>query len=713
MPLHLSLLLLLTAALVPAAVRWTPSGASAPLHRTDFKNIQFKLSQSTAQQLAAGGDPTPAIQAALDSWNALPNTALHFAPLGATTAGIALDNQNVIAFADTDAARQEVGALVAVTHVSFTPDGSIVETDIILNPAATFSTNLQPGTYDLQAVITHELGHALGSNHATVASATMFWMTPVQSNLQAQLQPDDAAFAADVYPSPAASAYGVLTGTVPKGAGIIAINPDTGVTIGGLSDTTNGSFSLRVPAGNYLLFAEPIAPLIPPAAMYGIPADQIDISFKAAVSGTTYSVAAGATVTATVAVVGEASALAIEGYSGTFGLPVVQAGKSLDFIVVGPGLDSTITEQNLTLIGPATIHPGTLKYDTNITFQNGRSPLRFTVDASTVAQTSAQVRSVASACDWRAVGQTIAFCGLSPRASGPRKVPEKGRGPLEDSRREVAFSTPPETRWKAGPAAVQAASGSAISLFIAKGQDTALLAGGILILPPKPYFTTASLVDAASSKGAGVAPGELVSMYGLNLGPTPAAVSTALDPATGALPTSLGGVSVTFDGIQAPMLLSSPGQINLQVPYELAGKGNTAVVVTNQGTASDPVTMPVLTAQPGIFVVVNQDGTVNSQANPAPTGTYVTIYATGAGVVDPPVPTGVPAPLSPLSFARGVSVSIGGTNAVVYQGGVLSPTFVGLLQVAAQIPATAAAGPQPGVLSAAGQSSPAATVVVK
>ena len=662
-------ILLLTAALSPGAVRWTPSGAGAPLHRTDFNNIHFKLSQSTAQQLTTDGDPAAAIQAALDSWNALPNTALHFAPLESTTAGIAIDNQNVIAFADTDASRQEVGSLVAVTHVAFTPDGGVVETDIILNPDAKFSTTLQPGTYDLQAVITHELGHALGSNHATVASATMFWMTPMQSNLQAQLQPDDAAFAADVYPGPgAAGAYGVIGGTASKdgapllGAGIIAVNPDTGVTIGGLSDTSNGSFSLRVPAGNYLLFAAPVAPLIPPAAMYGIPAAQIDTSFKAAVSGpdagTIFRVDGGATVTAAVAVAGGASALSIEADAGRFvdasgsvrfASPVVEAGKSLDFIVVGPGLDGSITEQNLRLAGPAAIRPGTLKFDTNITAANGRSPLRFTIDASACGSAVAQ----ASVC------------------------------------------------------------GSAITLFIAKGPDTALLAGGILIVPPKPFFTVASLVDAASSKGSGVAPGELVSMYGVNLGPTPATVSTSLDPATGALPTSLGGVTVTFDGIPAPMLLSSPGQINLQVPYEVAGKSNTVVVVTNQGTASDPVTMPVLTAQPGIFVAVNQDGTTNNQANPAPKGSYVTLYATGAGLVDPPVPTGVPAPLSPLSFARAVSVTIGGTNATVYQGGVLSPNFVGLLQVAAQIPATAAAGSQPVVLSQAGQSSPPAILVVK
>jgi uncharacterized protein (TIGR03437 family) len=133
------------------------------------------------------------------------------------------------------------------------------------------------------------------------------------------------------------------------------------------------------------------------------------------------------------------------------------------------------------------------------------------------------------------------------------------------------------------------------------------------------------------------------------------------------------------------------------------------------------VTLAVLTAQPGLFVqagtsqasAINQDGSINGPSHPAPQGAYVTLYATGAGLVDPPVPTGQPAPLSPLSFARPVAVTIGGTNATVYLGGVLAPTFVGLLQVSAQVPANTPPGNVPVTLAVAGQTSPQATIVVK
>src|SRR5207249_4408547 len=53
-------------------------------------------------------------------------------------------------------------------------------------------------------------------------------------------------------------------------------------------------------------------------------------------------------------------------------------------------------------------------------------------------------------------------------------------------------------------------NGGSVSLFIVHGSDTAFSAGVITIIPAKPLFTASSLVDAASFKGTGVAPGELI-----------------------------------------------------------------------------------------------------------------------------------------------------------------------------------------------------------
>lgn len=667
----------LLASLGYGGIRWANT-AGNPYRRSDFADIHFKLNSATAQTLVPDGDPLAPLQAALDSWNNVPYTALRFAPIETTTSGInSSDGQNVIAFADSPEARSALGSALAITVVASFVDGRIVDSDIILNPNASFSTTLQANTVDLQSLITHELGHSLGANHATVLSSTMFSLTARRDNSQAQLKADDAAFAVEVYPGPGAgSAYGSIAGIALKdgaplpGAAVIAVNPETGTTIGGLSSVSDGSFVLRVPVGNYVVFAQPLAGLFAPGTFYNlpglvssvpfIPAEKVDVNFKAALAGgadrpALIKVTAEDSTTAAVTAAAGPSAIGISAAGMALGTSysigprpvVVVSGQPFDLIVSGPGLGSSITEQDIRLVGPGvTLRPGTLRVDNQIVDTQGRFPLRFTIDVA------------------------------------------------------------PQT------------SRALVSVFILHDSDTALLAGGITVLPSKPTFTASSLVDAASFKGAGVAPGELISLFGTGIGPGAPVTNSGFDPSTGALPTTLAGVSVTFDGIRAPLIFAASGQINLQVPYEVAGQGSALVVVQNNAASSDPVTVRVASAQPGIFAqsgssqasAVNSDNTVNSAQNPAARGSVVTLYASGAGVVDPPVPTGQPAPALPLSVANAVVLRIDGIDAKLFFGG-LAPGFVGLLQLNAEVPARSATGSVPVELTIRGQASQAQTTI--
>jgi uncharacterized protein (TIGR03437 family) len=124
-----------------------------------------------------------------------------------------------------------------------------------------------------------------------------------------------------------------------------------------------------------------------------------------------------------------------------------------------------------------------------------------------------------------------------------------------------------------------------------------------------------------------ISPAEVISIFGPGIGPATAASAT---PANGFYPPVLAGVQVTINGIKAPLLYVSANQINAVVPMALTSFSAVNVQVTNGVTASPafPAQITVRSAQsfPG---VLNQDGTLNSQTNPAHSGSIVTFYGTG------------------------------------------------------------------------------------
>jgi uncharacterized protein (TIGR03437 family) len=133
-----------------------------------------------------------------------------------------------------------------------------------------------------------------------------------------------------------------------------------------------------------------------------------------------------------------------------------------------------------------------------------------------------------------------------------------------------------------------------------------------------------------------LAPAELISIYGLHLGPA-APVSATFD-AAGFLPTTLGGVQVTINGTPAPLLYVSATQINAIAPVELTAGLAGELQVAQNGAPLPDFRVMVDIAAPGVFLnpdgsaaAINQDGTVNSQANPAVVGSCVSIWATGTG----------------------------------------------------------------------------------
>ncbi len=197
----------------------------------------------------------------------------------------------------------------------------------------------------------------------------------------------------------------------------------------------------------------------------------------------------------------------------------------------------------------------------------------------------------------------------------------------------------------------------------------------------------ASVVNAASMR-PGISPGQLVTIRGARLSSPP--VTGEADSA-GLYPTVIGHTRVTFNGIPAPLLFVSNDQINCVVPHGVAG-GKTAQVIVERPRLSGlvdrspAVTVPVSDTSPAIFTA-DQSGSgpgsilntgagtgPNTESNPAPKGTAVTFYSTGAGAWNVAYPdgglvlasrTGIylgPEFLAPLAP---VSVTIGGQPARV------------------------------------------------
>jgi uncharacterized protein (TIGR03437 family) len=149
------------------------------------------------------------------------------------------------------------------------------------------------------------------------------------------------------------------------------------------------------------------------------------------------------------------------------------------------------------------------------------------------------------------------------------------------------------------------------------------------------------VVNAASLALGAVAPGEIVTIFGSWLGQAGGSGGTI--DSNGRLSTRISGLSVTFDGVAAPLLYADAYQINAIVPFEVAGRATTQVAAVRNGLNSASVTMIVSDRAPGMFtvdqtgagqaVLINEDGFVNSQSHPAKRGSVVTMWLTGMGLL--------------------------------------------------------------------------------
>ena len=205
------------------------------------------------------------------------------------------------------------------------------------------------------------------------------------------------------------------------------------------------------------------------------------------------------------------------------------------------------------------------------------------------------------------------------------------------------------------------------------------------------------VLNAGSFLAGPVAPGELVTLKGSGIGPPSAQYPTGA-PSNSVL----AGTSVLFDGTAAPLLYASPNQINAIVPYGVSGNASTQLSVTANGQTIAAVSEAVSPASPAIFTldstgtgggaILNQDSSVNSLSNPAAKGSIVSLFATGAGLTNPPSLDGEITGSVLASPVLPTSVQIGGLDAKILYAGAAPGLVTGVIQVNALIPDGAASG---------------------
>ncbi|MGD0297559.1 MAG: hypothetical protein ABSE86_10610 [Bryobacteraceae bacterium] len=235
-----------------------------------------------------------------------------------------------------------------------------------------------------------------------------------------------------------------------------------------------------------------------------------------------------------------------------------------------------------------------------------------------------------------------------------------------------------------------------------------------------PSFTASGVVNGASFAKGGIVPGEIATLFGSNL-----TSSTGINLTSGLpLVTTFLNVSVMVNDKAAPLFavddVNGQEQINFQVPWEVASGPTANIAVTNNGTASVTISVPVLAAQPGIInyntaagdfgVILHSNFQLADSAHPATTDETVLIYCTGLGAVSSPPADGVAA--NGQSTVAIPNVTIGGVNAKVSFSG-LAPEFVGLYQVNAVVPPGLASGNQPVVITVGGSSSNSALLPIQ
>ena len=283
-------------------------------------------------------------------------------------------------------------------------------------------------------------------------------------------------------------------------------------------------------------------------------------------------------------------------------------------------------------------------------------------------------------------------------------------------------------------------AGATVNVGSAGAQEITATVNG-MVMPFDGYARVApaigagGIVDGASfTAGKAIAPGSWISVFGTNMSDTTQgangvnsafAFCSLCNVVNQPLPMGIDGASFSFDtssqSLPGRLNYVSPTQLNIQVPWELAGASATVKSIVNY-TYSAEYTLPLAAYSPGFFVYGSANDVAAldlsyhlvSSGNPVVRGSYVQLFLNGLGPVTNQPGDGLAAPSNPLaSTTASPTITIGGQAATTVQFSGLAPGFVSLYQVNVQVPTGISAGAQPITCSIGGVTSKTAQLYVK
>jgi uncharacterized protein (TIGR03437 family) len=217
---------------------------------------------------------------------------------------------------------------------------------------------------------------------------------------------------------------------------------------------------------------------------------------------------------------------------------------------------------------------------------------------------------------------------------------------------------------------------------------------------PKPVIV--AVKNAANYFSGNLSPGENILIGGAGLGPVTLTLGAIVN---NSYTTIIANTRVLFDNVPAPIIYVSDSLTSVMVPYGVAGRTSTSIVVEYFGVQSAPAIYNLAPASPGIYTlnssgsgpaaILNQNGSVNGPNAPEKRGNVIAVYMTGEGAttpagidgaIIPPVASALKKPLLT------VTATIGGIAADVQYAGSAPGLVSGVMQVNLLIPANAPVG---------------------